>query len=538
MPRSWLLFGLPISRLDPLTGGARSRDRADDQDMRRRGTPVVAAVLAVLVFVLLVRLQPGGPRLSRAVDDVGQLLAATVAAIACAGRARRSVGRARQPWWWLAAGTASWALGEAAWSYYELVDGRQTPFPSVADAGFLMFPVLAAAGLLLWPSAVLRGPARWRTLLDGALVAGALFVLSWVTALGTTVHAGGTSTFGYAVSLAYPLSDLVLLTVTVVVVAHARHAQSGLGVLAAGLAGLCLADSGFAYLNAVGRYATGSPVDAGWFSGFLLMAVAARIAAPPLETDPAGTPAQLESTPRAVLPYLPAGIGLAIALSGQFTGHGDRVALAAATVVIVALLGRQLLAILDNRALVRQVVHAQQGLHHQAFHDPLTGLANRALFADRLRHGLELHRRDLRPLSLLYCDLDGFKTVNDTLGHDAGDEVLRTAAERLNAVTRSGDTVARMGGDEFAMLLEDGGDPHEVAARILAAFTQPASIGRHRVPLSTSIGIAQLDPGEATPTAEALLQRADHAMYQAKHAGKGAAATWTDPPTSVHHASR
>jgi diguanylate cyclase (GGDEF)-like protein len=110
-----------------------------------------------------------------------------------------------------------------------------------------------------------------------------------------------------------------------------------------------------------------------------------------------------------------------------------------------------LLAVLDKRRLVRQLVTAQQELHHQAFHDPLTGLANRALFADRLELSLQLHRRDLRPLSLLYCDLDSFKTVNDTHGHEAGDDILEAAAERLRAVTRPGDTVARMGGDEFAV---------------------------------------------------------------------------------------
>lgn len=91
------------------------------------------------------------------------------------------------------------------------------------------------------------------------------------------------------------------------------------------------------------------------------------------------------------------------------------------------------LAVLDNRRLFRQLVLAESELRHQAFHDPLTGLANRALFADRLRHGLALHRRDQRPLSLLYCDLDGFKAVNDTLGQDAGDDVLKAVAERLRA---------------------------------------------------------------------------------------------------------
>ena len=487
--------------------------------------PVVAALVAVAVFVLTVRLQPGGSRVARAVDDLGQLGAAAVAAGICGWRAGRSAPRAAWSWWLLAAGSGAWACGQTLWSYDELLVGRETPFPSPADAGFLLFPVLAVMGLLCWPSAALYGAARWRALLDGTLVAGALFIVSWVTVLGATLHAHGTDEPGYAVSLAYPILDLILLTLTIVVVSHVRTAgRSGLGLLAVGLGCLALADSGFAYLTAHDRYATGSPVDAGWFGGFLLIAAAAASAR---STGYTAVRAELESTARAMLPYVPAGVGLAVAMIGQFTGGGDRVALAAAAVVMTALLCRQLLAMLDNRALLRQIVDAQHELRHQAFHDPLTGLANRALFADRLRHGLALHARDLRPLGLLYCDLDSFKTVNDTLGHDAGDAVLRAAAERLRAVTRAGDTVARMGGDEFAMLLEDGANAGEVAAKVLAAFSEPASFGRHRVPLATSIGIVELDADDTPVSPEVLLQRADSAMYQAKRNGKGSAVTWS-----------
>jgi len=259
-----------------------------------------------------------------------------------------------------------------------------------------------------------------------------------VTALGAAVRGGGDSRLGYAVSLAYPISDLVLLTLIVVIVARTRTAaRSGLGLLAMGLGFLCVADSGFAYLSALGRYATGSPVDAGWFGGFLLIGAAACSAgSSPQDNDSAGDALAVESTTKALLPYLPAGVGLAVAIAGQLHGANDRLALLAATLVVGALLGRQLLAVLDNRRLVNQLVEAQEELRYQAFHDPLTGLANRALFADRLRHGMALHGRDLRPLSLLYCDLDGFKAVNDSLGHEAGDDVLKAAAERLRAVTR------------------------------------------------------------------------------------------------------
>ena len=183
---------------------------------------------------------------------------------------------------------------------------------------------------------------------------------------------------------------------------------------------------------------------------------------------------------------------------------------------------------MDNRRLVDELVYTQEELRYQAFHDPLTGLANRALFTDRLRHCIELHRRDLRPLGLLYRDLDSFKAVNDLLGHEAGDHVLRATAERLRAVTRPGDTVARMGGDEFAILIEDGGDAVAVAARILDALSQPASVGFDTVPLAASIGIAELTATDAPMTPAALLQHADAAMYHAKRNGKGLAVAWTE----------
>lgn len=489
---------------------------------------LLGVLIAVAVFLVLIRGQPGGPRAARAVDDLGQLVAAVIGCVAAGWRSRRAEPGAARSWLLLALATGSWAVGEAVWSYYELLADRETPFPSVADAGYLGFAALAVIAMLLWPSTTLQGGARWRALLDAVLVAGSLFIVTWVTALGAAVGGDGGDELTWAVSVGYPISDLILITLTVFVVAYARPAaRARLGLLAAGLTCLCVADSGFAYLTSVGRYATGSLVDAGWFGGFLLIAAAAAAPTPNHDDDTDETRA-LESTSRALLPYVPAGLGLAVAVGGAFTGKANQVSLSAATVVVVALLVRQLLAVLDNRRLVAQLVATQHELHHQAFHDPLTGLANRALFADRLRHGLELHSRDLRPVSLLYCDLDDFKTINDTLGHEAGDEVIRVSAQRLRAVTRAGDTVARMGGDEFAVLLEHGDDATAIVARILEAFGEPADVGGRPVAVAVSIGLAQLGVTANPITPAEFLHRADAAMYQAKRTAKGFAVTWTE----------
>jgi len=171
----------------------------------------------------------------------------------------------------------------------------------------------------------------------------------------------------------------------------------------------------------------------------------------------------------------------------------------------------------------------EQELSHQAFHDALTGLANRALFRDRVEHALAARARDGRPLAVLFLDLDGFKEVNDTLGHAAGDQLLGMVAARLLGCVRPGDTVARFGGDEFTVLLEqlDGeGVVDEVVNRILEQVGRPLRLGNRELTLRVSLGIAVADTGEET--AEMLLRNADLAMYQAKAAG-GAGAVRFQP---------
>ncbi len=167
----------------------------------------------------------------------------------------------------------------------------------------------------------------------------------------------------------------------------------------------------------------------------------------------------------------------------------------------------------------------EEQLAHQAFHDSVTGLANRALFRDRVEHALERHNRDGGPVTVLFMDLDDFKTINDSLGHAAGDRVLGEVADRLKGTLRQADTAARLGGDEFAVLLEDGGDgveAAEVASRILGAFETPVHLDGKVLFVRASIGIASTEHATAAVRgAEELLRDADVAMYMAKEAGKG-----------------
>jgi diguanylate cyclase (GGDEF)-like protein/PAS domain S-box-containing protein len=163
----------------------------------------------------------------------------------------------------------------------------------------------------------------------------------------------------------------------------------------------------------------------------------------------------------------------------------------------------------------RKALEAQ--LAHQAFHDPLTDLANRELFRDRVQHALE--RRQGQPLAVLFLDVDDFKKINDSLGHSAGDNLLLSVADRIRSCLREGDTAARLGGDEFGVLLEDTRDASTVADRIRDAMRAPISVDANDVCVTVSIGISVSTL--AHDGADELLRNADVAMYTAKNRGKG-----------------
>jgi len=165
---------------------------------------------------------------------------------------------------------------------------------------------------------------------------------------------------------------------------------------------------------------------------------------------------------------------------------------------------------------------AEERIQRMAHHDSLTGLPNRLLFNDRLNQALTLARRDASRFALLYLDLDQFKPVNDTMGHAVGDELLKSAAARIRRQVRESDTVARVGGDEFAVILSDIArreDAAIVAEKIVGALAAPFQLGSpaQSIEIGTSIGIA-IYPADAQD-ADALVGAADAAMYRAKQTG-------------------
>ncbi len=484
-----------------------------------RGTALVGAVALALLGLVCTG--------SALVSDLAQLAAATLAAGTTAGFARRcAAGRQRASWTLLSLGCAAWAAGQAHWTW--LAAAGRMPFPSLADVGFLGFPVLAVLALLVHPAGGGGGALRQRVC-DAAMTAAAVGLVGWQTVIGRiagddVVHSGAS----HVLLLSYPLTDVALFVLTVLLLSRTHSDRIALDLVGLGLVSLGIADSVFVYLEATGTY-DGGAVDVAWVVAFGLLATAGTC--PPAAgarrapADP-GSPVRREV---AVLPYVPVVAALLVVLVGapadQPLGRG---AGATQALVVGLVLARPYGTLRENARLAADLAGREQQLRHQAFHDPLTGLPNRALVRDRLEHALAVHAGDGRAVSVVCRDRDGFTAVNDDHGHAGGDELLARVAERLTGALRSGDTIARLGGDEFAVLLEDDGEALTGTARIHDALAAPFMIDGHSLPVRASIGVCALGPADPALSADQLLARSDAAMYAAKRAGGARVVDWAE----------
>ncbi|MFL6082320.1 MAG: diguanylate cyclase domain-containing protein [Mycobacterium sp.] len=491
-----------------IPGGVRALSALSNRALLLVG----AAYLAATVLVGLWLWQSwGGAYVSRMVDEAASLASVLFAAGSAGRAARAAQGRARQGWLAMMAGLLAWAAGEVIWGYYEVWLGyEQAPFPSWADAGYLLFPLGAGAAVLLLSDSD-RGQSRKRLLLDGVIIAASMFLISWLTVLDRVFQAGSENSLAFAVSLAYPVTDVAIITIawTVAVAVY----RPRMALLVGGLILVAVSDSIFAALTAVGSYHTGNLIDLGWILGWGVLGMAALRSI--VEPTVGSTTGPNSSRVRLWLPYLPlviaCGLGLAVALPEL----GSFALAAAGLLIVVAVLARQFLVLAENRRLLSDVLRL-------AFRDQLTGLPNRASFLDRLEQAVARQRREHKPLAVLCLDLDNFKTVNDELGHPAGDELLVRVAGRLSGCLRTTDTVARLGGDEFAILIEGSLQDALVAAdRILDTFNTPIVVDGVALTVRPSVGLT-LATGE-TPqiTVHDLLRHADLAMYAAKRDGGG-----------------
>jgi diguanylate cyclase (GGDEF)-like protein len=474
--------------------GARVRSALDAP-----ATPALALAALVAVWALL----PAGP-VRPAVEVVLFLLA--VAAV------RRGVRRHRPgahgAWWGVVAALAAFAGSSAA--EVAVLSGQAVVGGALVEPllDLVGYGALAVAGLV-----VLVKDRRWQEpegWLDGVtlVLAAWLTGAAWSGVVGTDGGVHGERAVGFAVLTA------------VVLVGGARLVVPGEGRSPSGFA-LCLAG-----LLTVVDYAAELVAPATQSRGVVpmlpLLAVAlvgfaanhpsmARLGHPPVgdrafASRLVGIGAALLVNPAVVLVWI--------------LQHGGELPLAVgvAVLTVIALVRIGRLAV--EREQARRALEASEArLRRLAATDPLTGLANRADFLDRLARALAEHD-PRRPPALLFVDLDGFKTVNDTHGHPAGDELLVAVAGRLRACLRGDDSVARLGGDEFAVLLLDdaaSGRAGQIAQRILAALREPVALDGASVVVTGSVGGVHARAGD---TPAGLLRRADSAMYEAKRQGK------------------
>ena len=471
---------------------------------------------------------PAGPTATIWVDDLGTVLVASLLVAGAAVKARATSGRPRFGWIWITAGATSWAIGEGIWDWYALVRSEPVPSPSIADIAYLSAVPLVVVGIALLSANPGQLTTAFRNICDGLIIAGSLLFISWSTVLSIVYHSGGGSTLARIVDIAYPITDIVLCTAALSALSRVPRAlRRELGLMGLGLLAFAVADSAYTYFSYTNSYGNGNIFDTGYIVGYLLIFLATLVPPPPHTKSP--SPGRELSTAQTMLPYLPLGLAVATTVVKATTGgrfDGMLVATGAATVSLV--LVRQLLTVVENSRLARRLQSTvsdlrerESELAHQASHDPLTGLANRVLFADRMDHALRRWMRGSGSVALMVCDIDDFKAVNDTLGHLAGDEVLRAVAGRLSSCIRGADTLARLGGHEFGILLEDlprVDAAVETAARIGQALRPELLVAGQRVHLTISIGIALVS--ETCSETDQLLRAADVALYEAKDAGK------------------
>ncbi|MDT4987092.1 MAG: diguanylate cyclase [Micromonosporaceae bacterium] len=496
------------------------------RNFRRWAT--AAAVGLIAGFLGWMVLKPGGADLSVDVSDIASTVAGFSAAAACLYAGRRSAGPMRLGWTLIGAGMVCTAAGDAFWAWYETVMGAAVPAVSLADVAYLAQIPLTVAGITAWLGTRRSASDRLRTALDGLIIAGSLLYLSWATVLGTVFHGGGKTPLEHAVLLAYPIGDVATASMVFIMLRQVDRAlRASLALAGGGLLALAVADSVYAYAAQNDGYGSGDLVDVLWFAAFVLIGLAGIRAA---NDQQAGRASALDPWRLVTLPYVPLALALVASVVVQAVqGSVGLFLYVDSTLLVLLVVARQVATLRDNVTLTRRLeltVHdlrlREEQLRHLAFHDPLTGLANRALFHDRVQHAIGAQVRESTSIGVLFIDLDGFKAVNDSRGHAVGDALLTVIGRRLRACARPSDTVARLGGDEFAVLVERLDEPESanvLARRIVDLLNEPIDVGGERISVGASVGVAVRDLGGES--ASGILREADCAMYAAKLQGKG-----------------
>jgi diguanylate cyclase (GGDEF)-like protein len=484
-----------------------------------------------LVFLFVGALVIGGYELVPAGIGADAIYAAvglgSVAAIVVGARRHRP--GVASAWYLMAAGQLLWVVGDFVDSWLTDVD-KIEKFPSPADVFYLLaYPVLAVGlGHLIRIHRRGRDAAE---VIDGITVTAGLGLLYWVVLGGPTIAGPHHSIAAALITLAYPLGDILLigLLINLVTTRGGRSASFRLLILA-----LFLLVAGDTASSAFGLFtATATRVfDWLWLASYLAWGAAALHPSMHQLTEPSTDTAIRFGRRRFAAMALATMVAPGTLAVEQLAGRDLTV-----WPVVIGAVTTFLLVVIRMALTIRSIVTAdaqrellREALAYQAAHDSLTQLPNRAQAMRLLTAALHRAQRSGSVIGVLFVDLDGFKAVNDTYGHPAGDELLRIVARTLLSHVRAGDVVARLGGDEFMVVLEplDVQDSAVlVADRLVKSLRSPITLSEGReVRIGASIGLAISQDGRVDP--DALLQEADVAVYRAKAAGRGRTEVFDD----------
>jgi diguanylate cyclase (GGDEF)-like protein len=406
----------------------------------------------------------------------------------------------------LAIGLGGWTAGEAVWCYVSLGGVAPISNLSVANFGYVVFPLCALATAVAIPS---RDDSRFGIglLLDGILVAASLLIVLAILTLG---HAGQPAHTVSVPRMLLVTATAVYIGLVVMSFILVRKAEPGRKLSATLLA------MGYVVIATAGAIVVcdnhpdqvpNDLVILGWTSGMYLVALSGIASRPGPDLDLGFS--QPSSRVSLWLPYLPVLLAIVVgAVHFWPTYRSEAFIFSALLALVLTTLTRHLLLLDRKRRLLTAVSDA-------ALKDPVTGLANQRLFDDRLAHAARLHVQHAVPVSILMVSVDDFKLVNETVGYAVGDELLRRVGERIQANIPGRDTVARMTGDEFAILVEER---HEVAMHVAEelnrAFDEPLTVNNHRLDIRLSIGVASAPTQLIAPLKpQELLRQADTARH-------------------------
>jgi diguanylate cyclase len=418
------------------------------------------------------------------------------------------------PWYLFAFGSTLVVAGDAFWAIYSLE--TEYLYPSVADVFYVGSVPLFVAGLLL----IGRGGIgrKGANLIDSLILATSTGIFSWSFIVDSGMQGSPSSLLERLLSVTYLFVYVVLLAIVIRPLFVPEKRSPALYLLCCSLVSLVVGDLAYGSITSSTYevYAAG-----GLFYAWLLLSTT-FLGAATLHPSMAALSEPVSEAPVKLtwwrLVLLSGAMLLAPAMLALQTALGEPIDVlltAGSSVVLFSLVALRMSGMITERKLL------EQRLKFQAFHDPLTRLPNRTLFMERFEQALARSERQGGKVAVMFVDLDDFKEVNDSLGHETGDRVLVAVAKRLRVCLRPSDTAARLGGDEFTVLLEDVEDAQgavRVAERILEELRTPIILGELERIVRASIGIA-LGSGTYDRPGD-LLRRADLALYRAKGRGK------------------